>query len=69
MTLRKAPVELIGSGTAAPAPLAESVSAYADLLRQAAAGELPLDVEAVPLAEVERTWRRPGGGRRVVFVP
>jgi len=36
---------------------------------QVAAGEIVMDVDAVPLAEVEKTWDRADGGRRVVFVP
>ncbi|MFC4907503.1 quinone oxidoreductase family protein [Actinomadura gamaensis] len=71
MALRKAPVRLVGAGAGAGgrAPLADAAVAYAGLLRQAAAGEMPFEVEAVPLAEVERVWRRPGGDRRVVLVP
>ena len=33
------------------------------------AGEIVMDVDAVPLAEVEKTWHRADSGRRVVFVP
>ncbi|MDN3355337.1 zinc-binding alcohol dehydrogenase family protein [Actinomadura sp. DC4] len=69
MTLRKAPVELIGSGNGRPVPVADAAAAYADLLRRAAADEIALDVEAVPLAQVERTWTRATADRRVVFVP
>jgi NADPH2:quinone reductase len=68
MTLRTAPVELIGSGNGRPVSLADAAAAYTGLLRQAAAGEVTLDVEAVPLAQVARTWAQTAG-RRVVFVP
>jgi hypothetical protein len=34
-----------------------------------AAGEISVEAETVPLAEVETTWSRPGDGRRIVFVP
>jgi hypothetical protein len=33
------------------------------------AGQVTLDVDAVPLADVEKTWPRAGSDRRVVFVP
>jgi NADPH2:quinone reductase len=69
MTLRKAPVQLIGSGNGRPVSLADAAAPYTDLLRQAAAGEIVLDVDAVPLAHVERAWPQADGDRRVVFVP
>jgi len=69
MALRRAPVQLAGSGIGSPAPLADAAAAYAGLLQQVAAGEITLDVDAVPLAAVEETWPRADSGRRVVFVP
>jgi NADPH2:quinone reductase len=69
LTLRKAPVRLLGSGFGGPAGLDAAAAAYADLLAQVAAGELTLDIEAVPLARVEEIWRQPSGAHRVVFVP
>jgi hypothetical protein len=68
MTLRKAPVQIFGSGIAGRAGLAESAAAYDSLLELAAAGEITLDLEPVPLADVEQAWSRTDG-RRVVFVP
>jgi NADPH:quinone reductase-like Zn-dependent oxidoreductase len=69
MALRKAPVQIYGSGTGGQAGLAESAAAYQRLLRMAAAGEIALDVDPVPLADVEKAWVNPDNGRRVVFVP
>jgi NADPH:quinone reductase-like Zn-dependent oxidoreductase len=69
MTLRKAPVQLFGSGIGGRAGLAESAAAYDSLLELATAGEITLDVDRVPLADVERTWSQADSGRRVVFVP
>jgi NADPH:quinone reductase-like Zn-dependent oxidoreductase len=69
MALRKAPVQIFGSGAGGRAGLAESAAAYESLLELAAAGELVLDVDAVPLADVEKAWATPDSGRRVVFVP
>ncbi len=39
------------------------------LLDQVVAGEIVIDAEPVPLAEVGKTWAQPDDGRRVVFVP
>lgn len=69
MTLRKAPVHLVGSGRGGRASLAESAEAFADLLHQAVAGELVLDVETVPLSGVAEAWTGAKGDRRIVFVP
>ncbi len=69
ITLRKAPVQLFGSGIGGRAGLAEPATAYESLLKLAAAGEITLDVDRVPLADVEKAWARADSGRRVVFVP
>jgi hypothetical protein len=42
---------------------------YESLVRQPVAGELILDVEPVPLADVEETWPQARSDRRIVFVP
>jgi NADPH:quinone reductase-like Zn-dependent oxidoreductase len=69
MTLRAAPVVLAGSGADGPVALADATAAFDGLLRQAAKGQISVDVAAVPLADVEKTWSEPDSGRRVVFVP
>jgi hypothetical protein len=69
MTMRKAPVQIFGTGIGGRAGLAESAAAYDSLLELAAAGEITLDLEPVPLADVEQAWSRTDDGRRVVFVP
>jgi len=69
LTLRRAPVHLMGSGSGRPATPADFTAAYHDLLRQVRDGDITLDIDAVPLAEVEKTWADPTGERRVVFVP
>jgi NADPH:quinone reductase-like Zn-dependent oxidoreductase len=69
IALRKAPVQIFGSGIGGRAGLAESAAAYDSLLKLAAAGEIALDVDPVPLADVGRAWARPDSGRRAVFVP
>ena len=69
MALRASPVALTGSGIDGPPPLTASAAAYDDLLRQLSTGELMLDVDRVPPADVEWTWTRDGTDRRTVFVP
>ena len=69
ITLRDAPVKLFGSGIGRPASLAASAAAFADLLAGVDAGEILVDVEVMPLSQVERAWQRAGSERRVVFVP
>jgi NADPH:quinone reductase-like Zn-dependent oxidoreductase len=69
LALRKAPVQIFGSGIGGRAGLAESAVAYDSLLKLAAAGKIALDVDPVPLADVGKAWEQPDGGRRAVFVP
>ena len=51
----------------AAVPLDSILTAIPELFRLAAAGKLRVDVEAVPLAEVEVAWNRVEKGRRIVF--
>jgi NADPH:quinone reductase-like Zn-dependent oxidoreductase len=69
IALRKAPVQIFGSGIGGRAGVAESAAAYDGLLKLAAAGEIALDVDPVPLADVGRAWAHPDSARRAVFVP
>ena len=69
MTMRAAPVILAGSGADGPATLADAGVAFEGLLQQAASGQISVDVETVPLADVEKTWPQPDSGRRVVYIP
>jgi len=69
MTMRSAPIELIGSGIRGPAPLAEAAAAYEQVLGLVADGSISVDVETVPLADVAEAWTRASGDRRIVFVP
>lgn len=69
LTLRAAPVELIGSGFRGQAGLAEAAEGYQAVLQLVADGELTLDIETVPLADVERAWTPTASGHRTVFVP
>lgn len=67
--LRSSGLEIVGNGTGVlPAP--ETMrDAFARVLRGAVSGDLVVETEAVPLAEVESAWARDGQGTRLVLVP
>jgi len=50
-------------------PLAEITGAIPGFMSLAATSDLPIDIDEVPLAEVEPAWHRRSGGRRIVFRP
>jgi NADPH:quinone reductase-like Zn-dependent oxidoreductase len=56
-------------GTAGIPPQDILVNALQQVMRLAASGELTVDTERVPLAEVESSWQRDSQGRRLVIVP
>jgi D-arabinose 1-dehydrogenase-like Zn-dependent alcohol dehydrogenase len=58
----------MGSGFGS-VPLDRIFRAIPELFAMAAAGELKVDVEPVPLADVESAWTRVEKGRRIVFTP
>ncbi len=58
----------LGSGPGT-IPLAEIISAIPQFMAIAATGDLPIDLDEVPLAEVESAWQRSSGGRRTVLRP
>jgi NADPH2:quinone reductase len=60
---------LVGEGALFPVPGGVDDVTAAGLLNGMAAGEISLDIAAVPLADVEKAWRQPAAGQRVVFVP
>jgi NADPH2:quinone reductase len=66
--LRKIDLTLLGSGFGA-ASLDRIFAAIPTLFSLAAAGTLKIDVEPVPLADVESAWNRVEKGRRIVFTP
>jgi len=57
---------LLGSGFGSAA-LDRILAAIPELFLLAAEGKLKIDVEPVPLAEVEVAWSRVEKGRRIVF--
>jgi D-arabinose 1-dehydrogenase-like Zn-dependent alcohol dehydrogenase len=48
-------------------PLDTILTAIPALFKMAAAGKFHVDVEPVPLAQVEAAWSRVEKGRRIVF--
>ena len=64
--LRSVDLNLCGSGFGS-VPLGEIMSAIPTLFSLAADGHLKVDVESVPLAEVEAAWSRVEKGKRIVF--
>ena len=64
--LRSIDLTLLGSGFGA-VPLDRIFTALPLLFSLAAAGSLNVDVEPVPLADVEAAWNRSEKGRRIVF--
>jgi NADPH:quinone reductase-like Zn-dependent oxidoreductase len=69
MALRQAPLHLVGSGTSRPLSIEQSGVAYGELLAQAAAGRISIDIDVQPLAGIEKIWSQAGTSRRVVLIP
>lgn len=66
-TLRSVNVHLMGGGFGSVS-LDQIFAAIPDLFAMAATGVFTLDVERVPLADVEAAWGRVEKGRRIVFM-
>ena len=67
--LRSSGLEILGSGPGT-IPIAEIIGAIPEFMAIAATGDLPIEIDEIPLAEVEAAWhRRSGGGRRAVLLP
>ena len=57
-------------GTAGIPPREVLVDAMQQVMARAARGELRMETERVPLADIERAWQRQGeSGRRIVVIP
>jgi NADPH2:quinone reductase len=65
--LRSAPLTI--RGTAGIPPLDVLGDAFSTVMGHAARGNLRIEIERTPLADVEDAWHRDSGGRRVVFEP
>jgi NADPH2:quinone reductase len=66
--LRSSGLEVLGSGPGT-IPFAEITGAIPEFMAFATAGDLPIDIDEAPLAEVESAWHRSSSGRRVVLRP
>jgi NADPH:quinone reductase-like Zn-dependent oxidoreductase len=65
--LRSTPLTIMGTaGIPSPDIL---MDAFREVMTRAARGELRIDVEQVPLDQVESAWQRDGDGRRLVLIP
>jgi NADPH:quinone reductase-like Zn-dependent oxidoreductase len=64
--LRSVDLKILGSGFGS-VPLDKIFSAIPTLFGLAAEGKLRVDVDPVPLKEVEQAWTRTERGRRIVF--
>jgi NADPH:quinone reductase-like Zn-dependent oxidoreductase len=67
--LRSTGLEILGVGTGTMPPMDVITSALGELLRLIGDGELRLDVDRVPLGDVQRVWARDQQGRRPVLIP
>jgi NADPH2:quinone reductase len=65
--LRSAPVTIMG--TAGMPPREALLDAMQKVMAHAASGELKVETERVPLADIEEAWGREQRGRRFVVVP
>jgi NADPH2:quinone reductase len=69
-TMRRNCIDIMGFGYY-HAPVATQAEAYAELCRLAAAGEIALDIETRPLAEIGAAWDAHAASdrRRQVLIP
>lgn len=66
--LRGSRLTILGSGTANFPPVPTMQALVADILRRAAAGELSMEIETMPLAAIGEAWPL-SGQRRIVLIP
>ena len=65
--LRSTAITIMGS--AGIPPYNVLVDAFQQVIGYAASGDLQIDTERVPLAEIESAWEREQAGRRLVIIP
>jgi NADPH:quinone reductase-like Zn-dependent oxidoreductase len=65
--LRSTPLTLLG--TAGIPPRDALTEAYQQVMARAVSGQLRIDTERVPLADIEDAWQRELHGRRLVVIP
>lgn len=64
--LRSSGLEIVGAGTGATPPFDMIRDAYQKLMARAASGELRVDAQPVPLADIEEAWQRESRTRQVI---
>lgn len=69
MTLRRASVQLMGSGAGEPLPVARAARGYAEVLALVESGTITVEASPVALSEVARVWAQPASDGRIVMVP
>jgi NADPH2:quinone reductase len=67
-TLRSSGLELLGSGLGS-ASLKRIMETVAEFLQDAAREPFQIDIQTIPLVDVESHWNKDARGRRLVFVP
>lgn len=67
--LRSSRLEMMGSGSGNQPPREMWPQILRDFLGRVQSGQLSIDTETVPLAEIEAAWRRDTHGRRLVVMP
>lgn len=65
--LRSAPVTIMGTAGIPPGEVLQE--ALRKVMAHAAGGELAIETERVPLADIEEAWAREPRGKRIVVVP
>jgi hypothetical protein len=65
--LRSASLTILG--TAGTPPRSVLVDAFQKIMAHAASGELRVETERVPLADIENVWQRQEHRRRLVVIP
>jgi NADPH2:quinone reductase len=66
--LRSSGLQIMGTGIGT-VPWSTILEAVPQVLQRVAAGELRVDTERVPLADVEKAWGRIAEGKRMVLMP
>lgn len=64
--LRSSPLTMMGTAGIPPRDIL--LQAFQQVMAYAAKGELQIDTEPVPLADVEKAWQRDQSGRRIVIM-
>jgi NADPH:quinone reductase-like Zn-dependent oxidoreductase len=66
-TLRSSGMQIVGAGTGAVPPMEVLLDTYHQLMARAVSGELRIDTDSAPLADVEKAWAREGRARLVII--